>query len=723
MRHPSALLAATACVLAAILAATAATAGESPSFVGAWPYGPAGPVTLDPGRNLAFYGSGGVVVTADVSDPAVPTIVSDAIQTGGVAAGIAYDASLRRLYVAADEGGLEIWDVQVPAAPERLGRLSLTYFDVDVPAKGVVVSGNNAYVAADFGYLHQVDVTDPVNPVDVGFYGQGGNPSAGVSIADRSVYVSGPKLTRFLIQPDGSLALTAQNVYTSAGMIVESGDYAYGTNNGDLLVFDATQAGLPVVGSHPFANARDVDVAGNTAYVADATGGVRVLDVTNPTHPTEIGADPTFGTVRLLVSGSYLYATGSNRFRVLDVSVPAAPMETGFRETTSLAYDADVAGGYAYVADAGAGLYVLDVSNAAAPVEVGRADVPGAALDVQVTGSYAYVACQTAGLRIFDVSDPTNPAEIGAQPTPDYARGVFVQGDLAYVADLSAGLRVIDVSDPSAPVELGAVALPPFCNHVQVQGGFAYVANGSAGLSVVDVSNPSSPVQVGAIGSSNYTADVFVQGSIASIADFDGGLRLLDISNPASPVELGSYTPLGLVAGGLFVSAGLAYVMDAGADLRIVDVTNPANPVQIAAYNTPGSAFKVFVAGNNLFIADGVAGVQIVRYGAVTGVPGAGEVATATSRVRLGANLPNPFNPVTEIHYDLPSALPVILTVYDVRGRLVRNLVRAPLQSAGRHAVRWDGRDEHHASVPSGVYLYRLIAGSDSRTRKMHLIR
>ncbi len=76
-------------------------------------------LVLDTSRQLAFYaiGGGGVVIL-DVSDRANISLVSDAIQEQGTVEDLFYDAATQRLYVAADEGDLAIWDVQNPAAPQ-----------------------------------------------------------------------------------------------------------------------------------------------------------------------------------------------------------------------------------------------------------------------------------------------------------------------------------------------------------------------------------------------------------------------------------------------------------------------------------------------------------------------------------------------------------------------------------------------------------------------------
>lgn len=88
----------------------------------------------------------------------------------------------------------------------------------------------------------------------------------------------------------------------------------------------------------------------------------------------------------------------------------------------------------------------------------------------------------------------------------------------------------------------------------------------------------------------------------------------------------------------------------------------------------------------------------------------------------LGAGFPNPFNPATTLPYRLSSTGPVRLSVFDLRGRLLRILVNS-VQPAGTHAATWDGRDGAGRALPSGVYLVRLDAGGRSEERKLTLLR
>jgi hypothetical protein len=101
------------------------------------------------------------------------------------------------------------------------------------------------------------------------------------------------------------------------------------------------------------------------------------------------------------------------------------------------------------------------------------------------------------------------------------------------------------------------------------------------------------------------------------------------------------------------------------------------------------------------------------------------EDATVTPRrTVLYPNVPNPFNPSTQLQFDVAGGAtqPVRLAIYDARGRLVRTLVQRAL-APGRYAERWDGRDDHGHAQPSGVYFSRLVTLDQSATRKLVLVR
>ena len=89
---------------------------------------------------------------------------------------------------------------------------------------------------------------------------------------------------------------------------------------------------------------------------------------------------------------------------------------------------------------------------------------------------------------------------------------------------------------------------------------------------------------------------------------------------------------------------------------------------------------------------------------------------------KLSLNYPNPFNPITSFRYDLPELALVTLTVYDMLGREVTQLLNAT-QEQGFRSAQWDGTDSMGRPVGAGVYLYQIKAGEFVKTKKMVLLK
>jgi len=88
----------------------------------------------------------------------------------------------------------------------------------------------------------------------------------------------------------------------------------------------------------------------------------------------------------------------------------------------------------------------------------------------------------------------------------------------------------------------------------------------------------------------------------------------------------------------------------------------------------------------------------------------------------LYRNYPNPFNPTTNIKFDMPTAGHVSLEVYNVLGERVRSLVNTNL-NAGRYQYQWDGTNDAGINVTSGIYFYRIQAADHQKVMKMMLMK
>ncbi len=91
-------------------------------------------------------------------------------------------------------------------------------------------------------------------------------------------------------------------------------------------------------------------------------------------------------------------------------------------------------------------------------------------------------------------------------------------------------------------------------------------------------------------------------------------------------------------------------------------------------------------------------------------------------RYALHNNFPNPFNPETQIRFEIGKQENVQLVIYDLLGRKVRTLVNETY-SPGMHVLRWDAMNDNRSPVSSGAYIYRIKAGEFIDHKKMILMR
>jgi hypothetical protein len=279
----------------------------------------------------------------------------------------------------------------------------------------------------------------------------------------------------------------------------------------------------------------DVHLAGDYAYLADSFGGLRVVDVSDPTQPVQVSAFESPGSTRgqgVFVVEPYLYLADGQGVRVLDIADLTAPEVVGFYDTLGFALDLQIIDDLAYVAAREGGLYIGDFTDPTDPRHVSQLFDAGTdhVLDVQVSGDYAYVAMQGQGLKIVDVSQPDKPVIVGNLDTDGMAEAVVVDGGLVYLADGEVGIKVLDVSDPTAPTEVGRFDTPGYAQDLVLLDGYLYVADGpSRSLLVLDLNDPTNPLLMTEYETTGFVWGVTLSGSDAFLALGEQGLSIVSV--------------------------------------------------------------------------------------------------------------------------------------------------------------------------------------------------
>jgi len=206
----------------------------------------------------------------------------------------------------------------------------------------------------------------------------------------------------------------------------------------------------------------------------------------------------------------------------------------------------------------------------------------------------------------------------------------------------------------------------------------------------------------------NGNQSTTIQGTTINDLDIpvaDGWNMIGSISSPV-PVSTINSTPGGLVSSKFFEYSGTYRVVDTIQPGRAYWVkVNPDGIVHLSA--TPSAS-----PANRL---------RIVATDELPPPAPNNDLANLTQEIvqsyALGQNYPNPFNPSTRITYQLPKAAHVTLKVFDVLGRAVATLVEEQ-NEAGQHTIEWNS-----GNIPSGIYYYRLTAGTFTDCRKMLIVR
>lgn len=341
------------------------------------------------------------------------------------------------LYLVGDSG-IQVWDFTTPGAPSLIRTVAAPTFAPDQTA--VTPFGPLVLTHTDRAVL--LGTADPLQPTLAAQF------TVPVGVA---VHAAGF---------DGTHAYFAEEGY---GLGVADG--------ATLAPIGRYDADLP-----PFLAARDMEdisVDVGRAYIAAWGYGVLIADLANPGAPTELGRFEFPFASAIEAHGDRVYVastTNGGIFKVLDVSNPASPQELG-SILTSQTYDLTVRGNYAFLVDGAdfgdGGLRIVDVSNPAAPTVVGQEQSCPYANGVYVSddGNTAYIACGSDtsfanALQVVDTSNKAQPLLLGSVTLPglppnltDYnvAHSVVVVGSTAYVGN-EFGLDEVDVGNPATPM-------------------------------------------------------------------------------------------------------------------------------------------------------------------------------------------------------------------------------------------------------------------------------
>jgi hypothetical protein len=145
-----------------------------------------------------------------------------------------------------------------------------------------------------------------------------------------------------------------------------------------------------------------------------------------------------------------------------------------------------------------------------------------------------------------------------------------------------------------------------------------------------------------------------------------------------------------------------------------------AGPFSLGPGETDSLAFAIVGGSSEYEFFHNAAVAQLVYEHGIQGAgdPWTGQIAST----RLLASRPNPFSGATTVFFEVSTAEPVTLEIFDVSGRRVRTLMKGET-AAGRYHVTWQGRADDGRPVAAGVYYVRLVTRGSSQSRPVILLK
>ncbi len=436
--------------------------------------------------------------------------------------------------------------------------------------------------------------------------------------------------------------------------------------------------------------ANGVAVNNDYAFVASGSTGMQVVRLSSDRRTPAIVAALSLGANAndITLAGNVAYLATSGGLKAVDVSNPGAPRLLGSFTGVGNAMGVKVRGTTAYVA-AGSGLYIVSVANPGAMILAGSISLGGTAwnLDLDPTRNLAAVAAGYSGLHLVDISNLSAPLLRGTVSTGD-ARGVALRGNTAIVADYASSMTSVDIANPASPQVLSRAerSLGGLLNNVVLQGNFALGADVLFvnGVPIVDITNPA-VLQPRAILAFNDRDDNGMgiaadEGYIYLAADWSGLERGGSSGN--SRLYIGQYQPRADLAG---VAPTVAITLPAGGNqvyegAPLTIAVDAVDDIAVAAvrFTVDGSTVFTTSAAPYQYTFTVPTGVSSMALGAVARDLGGNEGSATPVTVTVA---PDPLTTVTGLVVDSAGAPVAGALVTAAAGRT------ATTDAAGRFQV------------------------------------
>jgi hypothetical protein len=428
-----------------------------------------------------------VVNVRNPSDPWLVNTVSLPFGGRGV------DVSGNLAFVAAGGGGLQIIDISTPGGEKVVGSVAARGVAENV---AVDATGRVAFVAKGRNGVDVVDVADPNAPEIVNLLATSEDAigiAAGGGIAVVGESAAGVRTVNSLApQPPPVTARLPGSVAGEVNCVASGPGKAYGAGSTiGLFVVEPGRPDLQPLGTLALSyDAVALMAPGDTVYVAPESGGIEMVDVSDPTRPASAGWVPYQGGVASLDwrSGVLYFAGG----RTFGTWIPGDGGVNTVDLVSSTASAVAVDGDYAFVGKTTNSMQAVNIEVPDRPISIFPLGTAGSSRDMVAADGYLFIVTAASslpnssnGLEVYDVRNPLTAGPVAFVNFSTRPYRAALAKNLLYVAAGNGGTVVIDVSDPANPLRIGSAPSQSVSMGAAVAGGTVFVADGVNGVFTV----------------------------------------------------------------------------------------------------------------------------------------------------------------------------------------------------------------------------------------------
>lgn len=543
------------------------------------------------------------------------------------------------------------------------------------------------------------------------------------------------------------------NIYTfdSLGYMIFEGTYQFGNGNYIAGIHSSRDSFAFIV----YLNFR-------------STMMLSVLDVSDPANPYLITEDslPSFESPwvdKTTGDDSILYYTQDTLLCAVDISNPTAPMFLSASTFPSPCYSLFLRRDLLFSAHNTLGLRITEVHDPASPHIIGSYQTNGWVYGISLDHPFAYVAA--GGLAVVNVSDPHNPAILGI-----YGRNLLklaydvTRSDNLLIVSSDSGIVLFDVGNPYVPIFQSYLPLSyarrvlafdtllfaanPFlhiidCSHpgnpqILYSDDSLYLYINDFGMHdgllciagvavydtfpffcVYDIQDPANPKIVGALDVHQTPLSFAIRDTLVYVSN-DIYSQVINIADPSNPFIVSTFTlsdvnDMETLDDRLFCIG--KYQSGSRGMLSVYDLSDAVIPHQIASVPAYGAYYynKISVMNNIIYCCnrEGLAIYEFSETGLFQETP------EEPLRFRVTAS-PNPCATLLHIQLTVSNINQEIrIQVFDVSGRLVKQLIPLPGNRGNHIHLQWNGTDEKQEQVSAGTYFLKIQQGSNSLSKKI----